>query len=80
MRCFVCRFLGICDSLSGFVFWFLVEKKTISACFCIHTAAVSAWSHAGGVERNARATPVQTLENNATTKQKLVLKQTCGTL
>ena len=46
---------------------FLVEKKTISACFYIHTAAVCAWSHAGGVQKNAHPTPVQTLKNNAAT-------------
>ena len=74
---FVCwvtlRLIALC-------FWFLVEKKTIAACFYIHTAAASAWSHAGGVERNAHPTPVQALKNVAEAKQKLVLKQSCGTL
>ena len=48
------------------VCWFLVEKKTMSACFYVHTVAVSAWLHAGGVEENALTTRKQTQKNNAT--------------
>ena len=74
----VCAMLGarlaLCCSL------ILVEKKTISACIYVHTAGDSAWSHAGGVQKNALPTRVQALKNVVDAKQKLILKQSCGTL
>ena len=59
---------------------FLVEKKTISACFYIHTAADSAWSYAVHVVKNALATPFQAQKNNAIAQRRPILLLSCGTL
>jgi hypothetical protein len=56
----------------------LVEKKTVDTCVYTHMAEVSAWSHAGGVEKKAYPTPKQAPKTVAKTKQNSPLKQSCG--
>jgi hypothetical protein len=55
-----------------------VKKKADVACFHTHTAAASAWSYAGHVEKKAVATPRQAKKNNATTKSKRPQLPSCG--
>jgi hypothetical protein len=57
-----------------------VKIKASCTWFHNHTAAFSAWSYAGHVEKNPYPTPKQAKKSNATAKCNFSLKQVCGSL
>jgi hypothetical protein len=55
-----------------------VAKRSVDTCFHIHIQPCSTWSHVGRVERNAYATPKQTLKNSANVECSGLLSKSCG--
>jgi hypothetical protein len=57
--------------------WGVWQKKVLDTWFHKHKNALSTWSIAGHVKKNADATPKEALKNVALAKRRLLLGLSC---